>query len=268
MHRPATARKAAAHQAAGQVAPGVHRLGGTLVNFYLVVHDDGLVLVDAGVPAHQGELRDRLAALGARPDDLRAVLLTHAHPDHTGLAERLRTAYGTQVWVHEADAPILVDGPRSALRYAKPERSLLPYLVRRPAALATPVRLARGGAFTAPPVRQLRTFGDEPAALADLPGRPRVVPLPGHTRGSAGYVFDELGVVFTGDALVTHDGLTGATGPGLVCRGFTHDSAAALAGLDRLAALPDTLLVLPGHGDPYAPGPRAAAESARAAGVR
>lgn len=268
MHRPATARQRPERQAAEPVAPGVHRLGDTLVNFYLVEHADGLVLVDAGVPAHHGGLSDRLAVLGARPDDLRAVLLTHAHPDHTGLAERLRTEHGTQIRVHEADAPILVDGPRSALRYAKPERSALPYLVRRPAALATPARLARGGAFTAPPVRQLRTFDDGTAALTDVPGRPRVVPLAGHTRGSVGYVFDDLGVVFTGDALVTHDGLTGVTGPGLVCRGFTHDSAAALAALDRLAALPDALLVLPGHGDPYAEGPRAAAEFARAAGVR
>jgi glyoxylase-like metal-dependent hydrolase (beta-lactamase superfamily II) len=67
--------------------------------------------------------------------------------------------------------------------------------------------------------------------------------------------------------LVTHDELTGHVGPTLVCRGFTHNSAAALASLDRLAQVPATLL-LPGHGEPFSDGAQAAAEQARRAGQR
>jgi glyoxylase-like metal-dependent hydrolase (beta-lactamase superfamily II) len=183
-----------------QVAPGVDRLGDTDVSFYLVDHPDGLVLVDAGLPGHLPQLREHLADSGHALSDIRAVLLTHAHPDHTGLAGPLQEA-GAEIWIHEQDAPILSGGPRTAMRLAKPERSLLPYLLRRPA------------------------------------------------------------------ALVTHDGVTGHIGPTVVCRAFTHDGAGALASLDRLADLPATL-VLPGHGDPFAGTPGAAAEEALRAGLR
>ena len=78
------------------------------------------------------------------------------------------------------------------------------------------------------------------------------IPLPGHTPGSTAYVFRHHGVIFTGDALVSHDGLAGLKGPRVVCRGFTHDGASALALLDILAKIGGDLTVLPGHGDPMA----------------
>jgi glyoxylase-like metal-dependent hydrolase (beta-lactamase superfamily II) len=250
---------------ARQVAPGVDRLGDDVVNFYLVDHPDGLVLIDAGLPGHLSQLREHLARSGRSMDDIRAVLLTHGHPDHTGLAGPLQRA-GAEIWVHQQDAPILADGPRTAMRHAKPERSILRYLLRRPAAIGTPLHLARKGAFTAPPVPDVRTF-DADQRLEEVPGRPQTLVLPGHTPGSTAYLFADRGLLFTGDALVTHDGLTGHTGPTVVCRGFTHDSAAALTSLDRLDELAATTL-LPGHGRPFTGHPRAATHQARQAGLR
>ncbi|RMI42383.1 MBL fold metallo-hydrolase [Streptomyces triticirhizae] len=252
-----------------QPAPGVHRLGDAVVNFYALEEPDGLVLVDAGLPGHLGQFDHWLAASGHAREDVRAVPLTHGHPDHTGLAHALQRD-GAEIWVHEADAPILRRGPRSALRLAPSERSPLPYLLRRPAGLGTPLHLARRGAFTARAVREPRTF-DASGPLPGVPGAPRAVPLPGHTPGSTAYLFAERGLLFTGDALVTHDGLTGRRGPTLVCRGFTHDSEAAFAALDRLEALEAAtgagpLLLLPGHGDPFPDGPCAAVAQARRVG--
>ncbi|WP_033281902.1 MBL fold metallo-hydrolase [Streptomyces sp. NRRL F-525] len=258
--------------ASTQVAPGVHRLGDHVVNFYLIEDPDGLVLVDAGTPAHLAQLRALLADLDRSLGDVRAVLLTHGHADHTGLAHALREA-GAELWIHDRDEAILRDGPRSSTRHAKPERSMVPYLLRRPSALAVPLRLARDGAFTAPGVPGARTF-DADQVLKDVPGAPQAIALPGHTPGSAAYLFTDRGLLFTGDALVTADGFTDRTGPTIVSRCFTHDSGAALAALDRLdelaagpAAEPTVHLLLPGHGEPFAGDVRTATHQARRFGA-
>ncbi|MGH1553558.1 MBL fold metallo-hydrolase [Streptomyces sp. L7] len=39
---------------------------------------------------------------------MHAVLLTHGHPDHTGLARPLQET-GTDLWIHAGDAAILRD---------------------------------------------------------------------------------------------------------------------------------------------------------------
>jgi glyoxylase-like metal-dependent hydrolase (beta-lactamase superfamily II) len=247
-----------------QVAPGVHRLGDHSVNFYLIENPDGLILVDAGLTAHQEQVRGLLTDLGRSLADVRAVLLTHGHPDHTGLAHTLQEA-GADIWVHRQDAAILRDGPRSGNRHAKPERSMLPYLLRRPSTLALPLQLARAGGLTAPAVQNIRVF-DTDRVLEDLPGAPQSVALPGHTPGSAAYLFADRGLLFTGDALVTEDRFSGRTGPTIVSRCFTHDSRAALAALDRLDELAADLL-LPGHGEPFADGIRTATGQARRFGA-
>ena len=122
------------------------------------------------------------------------------------------------------------------------------------------------GGFTGSKVTDPRTV-DGDRLLPDVPGRPRAVMLPGHTPGSVGYLFADRGLLFTGDALVTYDGITGHRGPAVVSRAFTHDSRAALASLTALAAV-DASLLLPGHGEPFPGTPADAATQARHAGLR
>jgi len=248
-----------------QVAPGVHRLGDHDINFYLIEGPDGLVLIDSGVPAHLEQLRGLLADLGRSMADIRAVLLTHGHLDHTGLAHTLHEA-GAAIWIQQRDAPILHDGPRSVTRHSKSERSMLPYLLRRPSTLVFPLQLARAGAFTAPAVQDVRGF-DADQVLEDVPGTPQAVVLSGHTPGSAAYLFADRGLLFTGDALVTADAFSGRVGPTVMSRCLNHDSQAALTALDRLDELTADLL-LPGHGAPFTGGIQTATRQARHLGVR
>jgi glyoxylase-like metal-dependent hydrolase (beta-lactamase superfamily II) len=244
-------------------SPSVWRAGDAHVNFYLIGEGSELTLVDAGLPAHWLDLAAALNSIGRSLQDIRAVLVTHAHPDHIGLAERIRGVAGASIWVHTLDAPG-VSAPPPPSRLWRAMRNLLPYLRYGPRALRGPLHLLKSGGFHFQPVRELTTFNHN--QILDVPGRPRAIHVPGHTPGSSAFVFENHGVLFSGDALVTVDTAIGQFGPRILCRAFTEDSDQALRSLDRLAAV-DVPLLLPGHGDPWREGSAAAVRMARFTGA-
>ena len=160
-----------------QVKEGIHRLTQGVVNFYLIEEGGKLLLVDAGAPGDWDLLVRAVTDLGRRLDDLEAVLLTHAHADHIGTAERARTTAGARVWVHQADA-----GMATGATAPKNDGKASSYLLRAEF-YRTLFSLARRGATKIVPVREVATFAD--GETLDLPGRPRAVHAPGHTAGSA-----------------------------------------------------------------------------------
>src|SRR3954464_2824027 len=93
-----------------QIADGVHRLGTELVNFYLVEEAGRCTLVDAALPGYYDGLVEALRANGKGLEAIDAVVLTHAHGDHVGLAERVRTEAGPPVHVHADDAQMARTG--------------------------------------------------------------------------------------------------------------------------------------------------------------
>ena len=68
----------------------------------LVVGEEELVVVDPGAPdpEDQAPLLDLLDGLRADGRRLRAIVLTHHHPDHTGAATALVARYGLPIWAH------------------------------------------------------------------------------------------------------------------------------------------------------------------------
>lgn len=106
-----------------QVAPGVFQFkvpmpsnrlipgGGiryTLV--YLVSAPlDRWVIIDAGMNSDEGfrALKEQLIQSGITPSDVVVNLITHIHPDHSGLANRLKELTGAPIactsWIHRAE---------------------------------------------------------------------------------------------------------------------------------------------------------------------
>jgi len=166
-----------------QVAPGIHRLTQGVVCFYLIEDGGKLLLVDAGAPKDWDVLVRGIAALGRRLTDLDAVLLTHAHSDHTGFAERARTTAGAPVWIHQADAVAAKTG-----KGGKNDGKATAYLLR-PEFYRTVFSLARRGALKIVPIHEVSTFAD--GERLDVPGQPRVVHAPGHTEGSAALLLED-----------------------------------------------------------------------------
>jgi len=224
-----------------EVAPGVFRCGTWFVNWYLVSVRDGVTVVDAGLPKYRTQLPEALHLIGRTPQDVKAIVLTHAHADHLGFAEWWRRELDVPVYVHAADA----EAARTGV-VPKPEGSMWPYL-RCAGTYRLLAHAARYGPRTQR-VRQVRTFGDR--QTLDVPGRPEVVHTPGHTRGHSALLFAERGAVMVGDAFCTWHPVTGVSGPHLLPRSFNVDSAQALASLERLRRL-DVSVTLCGHGSPW-----------------
>ncbi len=86
-----------------EVAPGIRRIGPGLANVYLFEEAGAVTIVDAGMPGYWRALPAELAAMGRTLEHVRAVVLTHAHSDHIGFAERIRTECGVPIRVHELD---------------------------------------------------------------------------------------------------------------------------------------------------------------------
>ena len=244
-----------------EITKGVWRAGTRWVNWYLVdAGSQGCVLIDAGLPAYHKQLARSLNQLGKTPSDIRAVVLTHGHIDHIGMAPYLADA-GATVFLHQDDAGLAAD-PRSN----RTEKSLIPYL-RYPATLGFVGHAIANGALRPPraiPAISALSEGPNP----QIPGSPVVTHTPGHTDGSCVVEFPSHGALFVGDLLCTASPITGRHAPPqLQTRGSNRSSSQAMASLHLLSQV-EASLVLPGHGQAWTGGVEAAAASARKVGCR
>ena len=236
------------------VCPGVHAVVHGHTNCFIIEGDGGVTLVDAGYPSTWTMVNDALTSLGHTPADIRGLLITHGHFDHVGFAAAIQQRFGVEVWVHQGDFPL---APHP-YRY-QPERPRGLYPLAHPRSWPVLARMVGAGALKVPGVTPDHRL--VPGPLADLPGRPTIHHVPGHTDGSTVIELPDQRALISGDALVTLDPYTGRRGPRIVAPAATHDSSQARASLTPLADLAVDH-VLPGHGAPWHSGIAAAVDQA------
>ena len=119
----------------------------------------------------------------------------------------------------------------------------------RPAVLRYFIEVVQSDGTSIPPVRTIESLKD--GSNPDVPGRPRVIHVPGHTDGEVAFYLPDREVLLCGDALATVDFETwqGNT-PQLLPPWLNVDYDRARESLARLESLGEVVL-LPGHGDPW-----------------
>ena len=203
----------------------------------------GVVLVDPGwdAPEALAALAEGLGAAGARVEDVRGVLVTHVHPDHYGLAARIRERSGAWVGLHPADAALVPDGDGDV--EALLERTSR-WVGQTGAPAADLAELRDAGTA----LRRFLVAGRPDVLVGDgdrpeLPGwRLRALHTPGHTPGHLCFVEERTGVVLTGDHVLPTISPNISRHP----RAGPDPLADYLASLERLRPLGDAL-ALPGH---------------------
>jgi glyoxylase-like metal-dependent hydrolase (beta-lactamase superfamily II) len=158
------------------------RIKGTISNSYLLLGDKP-VLVDAGAP---GDLKRILTALkknGVAPKDLALILLTHGHGDHAGCAAELRRRTGAKIAIHTDDARLARTGRSGVLAVQDIlGRFMRPYIDEEFEPFEPDIVFEQG------------------IDLAPYGLRGRVLPTPGHTRGSVSVILAN-GEALIGDVL-------------------------------------------------------------------
>ncbi len=92
-----------------QVIPGIFHLSLPMpnsalnhVNTYLVRADSECLLIDTGwdTPESFDSLKDQLGEIGVGFEDISQIVITHIHPDHYGLAGRLKRVSPAKIALH------------------------------------------------------------------------------------------------------------------------------------------------------------------------
>ncbi|MEU4419781.1 MBL fold metallo-hydrolase [Actinoplanes sp. NPDC024001] len=205
-----------------EVVDGVFELRLGYVNVHVVVTDDGVVLVDTGLPGRSPLIERALRSIRRPLGEVSTILITHHHPDHVGSLADLRERTGARVIAHAADAPDITGANPPAT-----PTGLFGRLAARVIGTVQPTKIDQ----------LISADTSEP-----LPGF-TALHTPGHTRGHVSYLLDRSGgVLFAGDAAGSRRGRV--TGPPRV---VTADPVRAGHSLARLAELEFEHAVF-GHG--------------------
>ncbi|MVT49594.1 subclass B3 metallo-beta-lactamase [Bradyrhizobium yuanmingense] len=93
-----------------KIVDNVYYVGTNGLASYLITSPQGHILVDTVMPESTSQIRTSIEKLGFKISDIKYLLNTHAHIDHTGGFAELKQASGAQMVAGEADKPLLEGG--------------------------------------------------------------------------------------------------------------------------------------------------------------
>lgn len=167
-----------------KILPDIYLLDGSSSNFYLCVDQNGLFLVDTGMPKRAHLVWAAIEKLGRERSDLNRILITHADLDHAGSAAAIQAETGATIYTGAETAELLKRGksPKHMPWFAQ---FILDYFMGYTAVSFHNIHICLDG-------EQLPMLGGL-----------QVITAPGHTLDQHAFYSPSRGILFAGDALNT-----------------------------------------------------------------
>lgn len=210
-----------------QITSRLYQISLGSVNAFLL-EDNGLTLIDTGLPDTTDKLLAAIRKGGKNPADINRILLTHWHPDHAGNAADSKQRLNARVYAHTAEADTLEQGGGARPRYLTPGVAnwlIFNLFIKKVSRRIAPVK-----------VDECMTDGD----VIPIAGGVRVVHTPGHSAGHMALLLPQEGVLIAGDICANVSGLAYST--------VYEDIGVGQQSILKAAALPFEQAVF-GHGN-------------------
>ena len=217
---------------AEQVVPGLWSVKIRFVNAYLLDTGDGLALIDTGIPGSAPTIQQAVRSIGREPADIRHILVTHCHSDHSGSLAEMKRLTGAPAAMHPVDAAMVREG--RTMRPLKPAPGLLNAIICRFLLPGVPTEIERA------------EIEHEVQDGETLPGGLRAIHVPGHCAGQLAFLWPEHGGVLIAADAAAHV-------VGLSLSPMYEDVDEGRRSLSKLAGLEFEVACF-GHGKPIASG--------------
>lgn len=96
-----------------RVIGNIYYVGASDVSSFLITTPNGHILLDSGFIETVPQIKQNMAALGFRLEDIKILLNSHAHTDHAGGFAELKRLTGATLMTSEGDIPLLAAGGKN-----------------------------------------------------------------------------------------------------------------------------------------------------------
>ncbi len=204
------------------ILPNLYYFTGLLMGrVYAITDGDDITLIDTSIESAGPKILKQLEVAGYKPNQVRRILITHAHPDHVGSLSYLKAATGAQVYVSSVDT-VVAEGRE-------------PMKTNPNALIKLPPQSMKGT-----PVDVQLNDGD---LIPEVMGGLEVVGTPGHSPGHIAFWQPQQRVLFAADVMFHIMGITQP--PDL----FTVNPAQNRESIARVEKLQPEVVCF-GHGEP------------------
>ena len=100
-----------------KIIGNIYYVGASDVTSYLITTPQGHILIDGGFEETVPQIKANIAKLGFKFEDIKILLINHAHYDHCGGLAEIKKLTGARLFASPPDASVLEDGGISDFRF-------------------------------------------------------------------------------------------------------------------------------------------------------